>query len=197
MLSASMKNTQNTTLPRRALARDASERLTRAMEMLGAPLEIQQRAGIYALDGLSRETHAGRELRDAIIEVLSAFVRRHAGPECAASHTSPEVQAALTALGRAPQHEFAQDRPLDLHGICLREAYLPLCHFERAFLYDCDFEGALLVGARLRGAWLSRANFTRANLDKADLRGADLSGARGLIADNLTGILWDAQTRWP
>ena len=188
-------------LSQRAAERDASLRFTRALEMLSDPLPTQRLAGIYALEGLAHEENENKDqLRDAIVEVLSAFVRRRARWQIGfspAETTSPEVQAALVALGRAPRAFAEQDRPLDLHGIALREAYLPLCHFERAFLYDCDFEGALLVGAHLQGAWLARANLTRANLDGADLRGADLSGARGIDPSEISGVIWDADTRWP
>lgn len=188
-------------LSRRAAERDASLRFTCALEMMSDFLPTQRLAGIYALEGLlHEETENSGQLRDAIVEVLSAFVRRRARWQIgfpATEKTAPDVQAALVALGRAPRAFTGQDRPLDLHGIALREAYLPLCHFERAFLYDCDFEGALLVGAHLQGAWLARANLTRANLDGADLRGADLSGARGLDPAELSGIIWDADTRWP
>jgi uncharacterized protein YjbI with pentapeptide repeats len=186
-------------LSERARVRDASHRFTQALEMLSGPLQTEQLGGIYALDGLAREPIEAR-LQGAIVEVLSAFVRRAAHYDAgfpAMERTSVQVQAALTALGRSPQQTLNQDRPLDLHGITLREAYLPLCHFERAFLYDCDLEGALLVGAHLQGAWLARANLTRANLDGADLRGTDFTGAKGLIPAHLTDVIWDADTRWP
>lgn len=186
-------------LPERARARDASERFTRALELLGETDLTRRAAGIYALDGLWHEP--GQEtLCDAITEVLSAFVRRRARwePGFAPIETTPaDVLAALTALGRAPHNALGAERPLDLHGIALREAYLPFCRFERAFLYDCDLEGALLIGANLRGAWLARANLKRANLDGADLRGADLSGARGVTAADFKDARWDADTRWP
>ena len=186
-------------LSQRARSGDASQRFTRALELLRDADLTARLAGIYALEGLQRES--GQEtLHGAISEVLSAFVRRRARCEIGFApieSTPTDVLAALTALGRAPQNAARADRPLDLHGIALRDASLPFCRFERAFLYDCDFEGALLVGAKLRGAWLARANLTRANLDGADLRGADLTQARGLIAENLQGVLHDADTRWP
>ncbi len=191
-------------LAARAQNGDASQRFTRALELLAEADMTSRLAGIYALESLGREigpNQTGQNpLQRSILEVLAAFVRRRARWEIGFAPiqcTPTDVLAALTALGRAPQDGFAADKPLDLHGIALREAVLPFCRFERAFLYDCDFEGALLVGAKLRGAWLARANLTRANLDGADLRGADLSGARGLLSENLQGVLHDADTRWP
>ncbi|HEX8465282.1 MAG TPA: pentapeptide repeat-containing protein [Abditibacterium sp.] len=187
-------------LSQRAAARDASARYTRSLELLSAANPTERLAGIYGLEGLLREERGNEApLSGAIIEVFSAFVRRHASPDVlgVSQRLSVDVQAALTALGRTPDVLAQLERPLDLHGINLREAYLPRCHFERAFLYDCDFEGALLIGANLRGAWLSRANLTRANLDGADLRGADLTGARGLNPSELQDVQWDETTRWP
>lgn len=189
----------NFVLAQRAQTRDASERFTRALELLSAANLTERLSGIYALDGLWHEPHQ-ENLHDAISEVLSAFVRRRARWEIGFAPlqtTPPDVLAALTALGRAPQNNVGAARPLDLHGIALRDAVLPFCRFERAFLYDCDLEGALLVGAQLRGAWLARANLKRANLDGADLRGADLSGARGVVRSDWKDVLHDADTRWP
>jgi uncharacterized protein YjbI with pentapeptide repeats len=186
-------------LSERARVRDASHRFTQALELLSMPRQSEKLAGIYALDGLAREP-IDAQLQGAIVEVLSAFVRRRARYDIGFApieRTSVEVQAALTALSRTPHGLLEGDRPLDLHGIALREAYLPLGHFERAFLYDCDLEGALLIGAHLQGAWLARCNLTRANLDGADLRGADLTGVQGLVPAHLEGVLWDADTRWP
>lgn len=193
----------NSILAARSQSRDASARFTRALELLGAAGLTERLSGIYALDGLWHESEqeAGQEaLHDAITEVLSAFVRRRARWEIGFAPiqtTPPDVLAALTALGRAPQNGTGADRPLDLHGIALREAYLPFCRLERAFLYDCDLEGALLIGANLRGAWLARANLRRVNLDGADLRGADLSGARGVVVSDWKDVISDADTRWP
>jgi len=70
-------------------------------------------------------------------------------------------------------------------------------HFDRAFLYDCDFEGALLVGARLEGAWLARTNLHNANLDEAHLEGADLSDVHHLTPSQLTLAFVDESTRLP
>lgn len=186
-------------LAARAAHSDASNRFTRALELLGAAQLASRLAGICALEGLWHETQH-QETHDAILEVLSAFVRRRARWEIgfAPLQTTPaDVLAALTALGRAPQNGPGADRPLDLHGIALRDAVLPFCRFERAFLYDCDLEGALLVGANLRGAWLARSNLKRANLDGADLRGADLSGAHGVVRADWKEVRFDNDTRWP
>ena len=131
---------------------------------------------------------------------MSALVRRRA--QTARTQTGAranqsaagDVQAALAVLGRMARDERS---PLDLHGISLRDAFLPAAKFAGALLYDCDLEGALLEGADLRGAWLWRSNLRRVNLDNADLRGADLSGARGLQREQIESALSDESTRWP
>lgn len=154
-------------------------------------------SGIYALESLRREAP---ETGGAIVEVLSAFIRREVGKKYGSvppPSASVEVQAALAVLGR-PWHVTAlTDKPLDLHGMALRHAYLPLVHFQRAFLYDCDLEGALLVGAHLQGAWFGRTNLRNANLDEAHLEGADLSTARNLKENQLKTALLDGNTRLP
>jgi hypothetical protein len=183
-------------LPPRFEAAVHSQRLTDALELLGHSLQSRRLAGIYALEALRRDVP---ETGGAVVEILSSFVRRQAAwdpglgePKAA----STEVQAALAALGRQARSAW-EDRPLDLHGIALKEAYLPLAHFERAFLYDCDFEGALLVGARLDGAWLARTNLRNANLDDAHLEGADLSNARNMTKYQLARVHIDSHTRLP
>lgn len=77
--------------------------------------------------------------------------------------------------------------------------------------FVADLSGARLAGAvlpgsklakvNLKGADLSRADLTHAVLAGADLQGAKLQGANLTAADlanvNLTGALYDSQTRWP
>jgi len=184
-------------LPPRFAAAAVSERLTTAIELLSASNEAKQLAGIYALESLRRDDP---ESGGTVVEILSSFVRRHAAFDPVISvrrRAGIHVQAALSAIGAKPRDVRWENRPLDLHGIAIREAYLPLVHFERAFLYDCDFEGALLVGARLEGAWLARTNLHNANLDEAHLEGADLSDVHHLTPSQLTLAFVDESTRLP
>jgi hypothetical protein len=156
----------------------------------------QRLAGIYSLEALRRESP---ETAGVVVEVLASFVRQEAewGQERGRPQpASAEVQAALAALGRQPRTDWV-DRPLDLHGIALRQAYLPLVQFQRAFLYDCDLESALLVGARLDGCWFARTNLHNANLDEAHLEGADLSQARNLLPKQLASAYTNEKTRLP
>jgi hypothetical protein len=140
-----------------------TDRYTKAIEQLGAGQLDVRIGGIYALERV-----AGDSARDhpTIMEVLAAFVREHshepwpppAGDEPgepSGRRTRPDVQAAVTVLGRRnPRH----DR-------------------QRINLADVELTGADLSGARLTGADLTRASLTDATLLSADLSGADLSGA--------------------
>ena len=168
-----------------------------ALELLESPVLSTRMAGIYALESLARDDVAASA---SVREILSALVRRRAEKvrtqtgARATQGTPGDVQAALAVLGRMARD---QKSPLDLHGISLREAFLPGARFAGALLYDCDLEGALLEGADLRGAWLWRANLRRVNLDNANLCGADLSGARGLKREQIEGASSDESTRWP
>jgi hypothetical protein len=122
-----------------------TERFTRAIDQLGTQDQLEVvLGGIYALERIARDSPADRA---AIAEVLTAYVRTHAPwpPSRPGQYVAdapaeqlpplqtrtPDVQAALTVLGRG---EFAT--PLDLHGTDLRSADL--------------------IGASLRGARLAR-----------------------------------------
>lgn len=184
-------------LVQRTRARINFGALSGALELLESAVLSTRTAGIYALEALARDDVAASE---SVREVLSALVRRRAPVARTQTGATPhqstpgDVQAALAVLGRTRSDNGA---PLDLHGISLRESFLPGAQFAGALLYDCDLEGALLDGADLRGAWLWRANLKRVNLDNADLCGADLSGARGLKREQIETAQSDESTRWP
>jgi len=57
---------------------------------------------------------------------------------------------------------------------------------------DCNFTGADFTGANFSTTILVGANLTKANFS-----GADLSNAEGLESANLTGIKYNAKTKWP
>ena len=180
----------------RTQARAHFAALRGALELLQSALLTERLSGIYALEGLARADAGACE---SVAEVLSALVRRRARkalmPGAPTRRVPSDVQAALAVLGRGAAR--VTGAPLDLHGISLREAFLPEARFAGAFLYDCDLEGALLQDADLRGAWLWRANLRRANLDGANLCGADLSGALHLSATQVAAAICDGETRLP
>jgi hypothetical protein len=128
-----------------------TERFTRAIDQLGSEHLDVRLGGIYALERIARDSPGDRA---TIGEVLTAYIRGHAPrpsrldgqppAEAAIEEVAflrlraPDVQAALTVLGRG---RFADPDPeaprLDLADTDLRRAYL-----SRA-----DLRGARLDGA--------------------------------------------------
>jgi hypothetical protein len=161
-------------------AREAQfpDRYSRAIEQLGSDNLDVRIGGIYALEGIAVES---ARHHPTVMEVLAAFIREHSreqGPapeeEDAARPrhrgTQPDVQAALTVIGR---RAAARDRqPIDLKGADLTRADLTGAHLGGATL-----RRAVLTSADLTRAILTRADLTRANLTWAALPGANLSGA--------------------
>ena len=171
-----------------------TDRYTKAVEQLDQAGDdhLQGRLGaIYALERLARDSPRDQP---TIVEILSAFVRTSrptptvrvgARSTCPASQPlTPDVQAALTVLGRR-NHARDNGARTDLDFTCLdgtilvdlklRGARLAEAGLEAAFLLDVDLRGADLSWANLRGARVN-ADLAGADLEFADLRGADLFG---------------------
>ena len=100
----------------------------------------------------------------------------------------PDIQAALTVIGRRPDERIAHERRqrgggtgggaggadgfrLDLRG----------ANLQRADLTGLDLARALLTGTRLEGANLGEARLEGANLHSANLKSADLSNVRAHV----------------
>jgi hypothetical protein len=180
-----------------------ADRYTKAIGQLGSKKHDVRIGGIYALERIARDSARDHP---TVMEVLTAFVREHSrialqqssadGAE-AEQLPRPDVQAALTAVGRRDSEYDI--RPIDLSGAELTDAKLPLgahlveaklarvnltnMNLTRANFRDADLTDAILVdtdltSADLRGAKLTRANLTGATLSRANLTGADLDGAR-------------------
>ena len=162
-----------------------TDRYTKAIEQLGSGKLDVRIGGIYALERVARDSARDHP---TVMEVLTAFIREHsrepgAIPEPASAtierRTRPDVQAALTVVGR---RDHSQDRAtINLTSADLREANLT-----RADLFGADLTSADLTSADLREANLSGAMLVRADLTSAQLRSTDLTGAN-LGGANLTG----------
>ena len=150
-----------------------ADRYSRAIEQIGSAMVDVQIGGVYALERVARDSPPDHP---TVMEVLAAFIRNHShlqwpvhGPDDAPGPERtmrPEVQAALTVIGRRdPSHD---QQPIDL---------------SRADLSGADLSGAKLAGGRLNGAVLAQARLADAVLTRADLSGADLSGADLTNAD--------------
>lgn len=189
-----------------------TERFTRAVDQLGHKERDVHIGGIYALERIARDSPNDR---GAIAEVLAAFVRGHAprrddvdpydiDPDIDVGDLAaraPDVQAALTVLGRLPatasETEYLFDlkktelRGADLMGANLRDADLVGADLVDASLVNADLRDANLVGANLVDAHLYGANLRGAHLEDANLRDADLDAA------DLEGAFSSPATVWP
>lgn len=162
-----------------------TDRYMRAIDQLGSKTIDVTIGGIYALERIAVDS-----LRDhpTVMEVLAACIREHSRkqwpklskkpgaelPEWPERTTRPDIQAALTVIGR---RNATRDRqPIDLKGANLTRA---------------DLTRATLVGADLTGATLVDADLTGADLNYAKLTAADLTGAK-LTKKLFQAILTDA-----
>jgi uncharacterized protein YjbI with pentapeptide repeats len=163
-----------------------ADRYTKAIEQLGSTTVDVTIGGIYALERIARDSPE----RDhpTVMEVLAACIREHSreqwpptpsnepGAELPERTTRPDIQAALTVIGR-------RDTTHDQQPIDLTDANLTRANLTGARLSGARLSGADLTRADLRGADLTRASLSGANLTDADLRGADLTRANLSHAD--------------
>jgi hypothetical protein len=124
-----------------------TDRYTKAIEQLGSDKPEVRLGGIYALERIAKDSAPDGA---TIAEVLTAFIRGRAPwpsarPDQPGGDTpideipflryrAPDVQAALTVLGRQPS--MSESRPLNLSDTDLR----------RADLSNTDLQGAMLRG---------------------------------------------------
>ncbi len=208
-----------------------ADRYSKAIEQLGSDNIDIRIGGIYALEGIAGDS---ARHHPTVMEVLAAFIRDHSheqwpppdhdGGEQVRS-TRPDVQAALTVIGRRDSKRDI--RRIDLTGTSLSGANLKGAHLAHvnlsgsaylvgadltdADLTDADLTDAFLGGAHLTGANLSSANLTRASLADANLTRADLSHANlanailtsatltraTYTSANLTGAIWPEDVSVP
>ncbi len=161
-----------------------ADRYTKAIEQLGSDKLDVRIGGIYALERIARDS--ATDYHSTVMEVLAAFIRDHSREQWAApapgsagappQTTRPDIQAAVTVIGRRVS---SNDRPgavIDLRGAKLSGADLVGAHLDGAKLMDADLADANLTGANLAGVNLYGANLTHAYLNGADLTHAYLNG---------------------
>jgi hypothetical protein len=143
------------------------ERLSRAIEQLGSEVLDVRLGGIYALERVAADSARDHP---TVMEVLSAFIREHSSeqwppldPEISRERsTRPDVQAALTVIGR---RDAAHDlQPIDLHNTDLHYADLTRANLAGANLSDANLTGVFLNDADLSKAYCYGTIFTRAYL---------------------------------
>ena len=203
-----------------------TDRYTKAIEQLGSDKLDVRIGGIYALERIARDSARDHP---TVMEVLTAFIREHSreqwpppepdGAEPERS-TRPDVQAALTVVGRRDAERDVQSIDLtgadltradlrrDLTGADLTDADLPMrtssartspARTSPARTSPARTSPARTSSARTSPARTSRhADLTSANLSVADLTGAILRGANLTDADltgaDLTGATSPART---
>jgi hypothetical protein len=182
-----------------------TDRYTRAIEQLGSQELDVRIGGIYALERVARDSARDHP---TIIEVLSAFIRVHSheqwppvGADGATpvQTTRPDVQAALTVIGRRNPERDLQPCDLtsanapgaNLTAACLSNAFLVHASLHTANLHSAKLRGAFLMDADISMAWLTDADLSGADLNNADLTGAILTGA------DLSGARWPAASDVP
>ncbi|MFI5912492.1 pentapeptide repeat-containing protein [Dactylosporangium sp. NPDC051541] len=170
---------------------------TAVQHMGGESIDLRV-AGIYALESVA--VAHGAE-RDAVVDVLSSFVRRHAALAdderrawvaatelgegeigAALRHARPDIDVALRVLARrAPR----RGEVLHLDRLAVPAGRLEFARLANADLHYSDLRLVDLQGAALRHADLTGSNLTQARVTAADLRAADLRQvlAGGLVAE--------------
>jgi hypothetical protein len=191
-----------------------TDRYTKAIEQLGSDKLDVRIGGIYALERIARDS--ARDQR-VVMEVLAAFIRERSrkrltpsanepGFDAPSNQVDPDVQAALTVIGRRnPDHDPEDvriqtpaggllERP---YGVNLIGVYLAKADLINAYLVNATITGAYLaradlVATNLTGAFLEDTNFTGAVLLGADLAGAYLARANFTGADLTDVVITDA-----
>ena len=174
-----------------------TDRYTKAIEQLGSDKLDVRIGGIYSLERVARDSardhptvmevlsafvrehshepwppsgpggqEQARSTRSRLRLAIWTRTTRNPRPEQARS-TRPDVQAAVTVIGRRDAKRDIDE--IDLGGANLTGANLMEAHLRRAHLGGADLTGAILT-----------RTFLRANVDGANLDGADLTGARWL-----------------
>lgn len=164
----------------------SADRFDRAIERLDDSSANIRRGAVFSLQGVMEDYP---RLQPAVVYALSEYVRTRAAKKATTKIGAPDIQAALSVLGRRdPTHDG--DRAIDLRGVRLA---------------DIDLKGADLSGANLARAVLSHSNLEQTKLTGADLSdavldgtvltGADLSGARLDSARLKSAVLAGADLR--
>jgi uncharacterized protein YjbI with pentapeptide repeats len=159
-----------------------TDRYTKAIEQLGSDKLDVRIGGIFALERIARDSARDHP---TVMEVLTAFIREHShepSPPVPVGRdlkgwTRPDVQAAVTVVGRRDQEHDIPGNRLDLIGANLTGGNLVRARLFHADLFGADLSGARLWYAHLASAQLGAADLTRARLHFASLYDADLHRA--------------------
>ena len=187
-----------------------TDRYTKAIEQLGSDKLDVRIGGIYSLERVARDSARDHptvmEVLSAFVREhshepwppsgpggqeqarstrtrlgLAIWTRTTRNPRREqARSTRPDVQAAVTVIGRRDAKRDIDEINLcgaNLTGAILMEAHLAVANLGGANLTHADLTHADLTHANLEGADLFRAILGNVDLSSARLRGADLGGA--------------------
>jgi Pentapeptide repeats (8 copies) len=163
-----------------------TDRYSKAVEMLGSSSRETCIGGIYSLGHIMLDSPVYEQ---AIVAVLSAFIRRNAKRKDDLSVPWPEdeaerdedkpsfpIQAALNVLVNSRQKDTPPDlRDCDLRGARLRKGQFQRASFRRSYLHKAKLFGANLIDAALVEADLTGADLSLAHLNNSNLKGARLT----------------------
>jgi uncharacterized protein YjbI with pentapeptide repeats len=171
--------------------RQITERFSLAIDRLGSDKADVRLDATYVLESIARNSPTDRATID---EILTAFVRLYSPwpPRLPGQYIAgapleqlpelevraPDVQAALTVIGRNEPSPTGQARRLDLHSVDLRKADLSGAYVQHANLAGAQLEGANLADAQLQDSILAGAQLQDANLVGAQLQRANLASAQ-------------------
>lgn len=179
------------------------DRYLRAVEQLGSGMLEVRIGAIYALERVTVDSATDHPI---VMEVLAAFIRERSrepwpipepniSPARAHAFPRPDVQAALTVIGR--RNVGCARGQIDLTAAVLPGALMFGADLTRVRLVSADLRGAVVhSGTKFTDAKLVNADLSGADLTDADLTRADLTGAI-LTGTNLTGARWPEKVPVP
>ncbi|GAA3542497.1 pentapeptide repeat-containing protein [Streptomyces osmaniensis] len=170
-----------------------TNRLNAAISNLGSQSLDIRMGGIYAL---RRIMEGSPHDHPAVVSVLAAYAKQHAGSSAKSLQKEAEDEQALkvdvhAAIGVLAKRRLDRDSGeadqlwlsnTDLRLLAFYETpiSLPGVRMDGADLRSTSFRGADLRGADLTRTNLTDADFRGANLARVQLDGAQMTGAKGL-----------------
>lgn len=186
----------------------ATERLTRAIELLASPSPSVRMGGIIGLEQIAKSEE---EEREKIARVLSAHIREQA-PKPAESDNADEasmsglnwdrcasIEIAVKALANVSS-EFPVKTKFDicnLHDTNLQGMRLMGINLSGFNFIDANLGYSMLHGANLQGSNLTKCNFTYATFnddtqfDRATISLADFQYTSGLSQEHIDQACWE------
>lgn len=160
-----------------------TERFTQAIEQLGSDEITIRLGGIYALERIAKDSPKDHW---TVMETLTVFIRdesrsflpiKTSKADDPYPAVSPDVQAALTVIGRRDATCDPEGEVLNLQSANLTLSKLQDANLDGVQLVAATLHGAEFLRTSLRGAKLGGADIRDSDLTATDLRGADLHQA--------------------